>query len=222
MNAGGQQSRRVVLVDHRFNANKFAGLVLNHRNPPTANADHDEPPLDEIDDHVSLDDALGPRRGHHTPPPSTGIFDNGPSLLLLPLGGNGFLHKGSDWLGGIAEGGITAVHQDLRHHCHRLEIEAPPAELVVQRALEHVADGALGIRAAVVQRHGMKLVKREFGAAEDEAHLRTVAMGYCDIPPALNHARQMRHRFFSRAVLVGNRLAAFVLDKGIPADGHYS
>jgi len=51
----------------------------------------------------------------------------------------------------------------------------------MQRLYEHVPDGALCIRTAVVQRNFMQFVPGYFGAAQDKTNLRAIAMGNDDV-----------------------------------------
>ena len=95
-----------------------------------------------------------------------------------------------------------------------------PGELVAQRLDEHVPDRALGVGDGVVHRDRIHLVLGELGAAQDEAHLRPVAMGDNEFPALLDHVDQRRHRAADGLVLLRDRVVLGVGDQCVAAEGH--
>ena len=106
-----------------------------------------------------------------------------------------------------------AIDQRLGHHRHRLARKASPAKLVAERLDEHVADGALQIGSRVVHRHGRDLVNGELRAAQDEPHLRAVAVGDDDVPAGFDHVGDMARGHRHLLILVGDRQVIAVADQ---------
>ena len=61
---------------------------------------------------------------------------------------------------GCCEGGVVRRDLDLGHDRDRLPVEAQPAEVVAKGLLELVADRALAVGVADVERHLVQLVRR--------------------------------------------------------------
>ena len=165
---------------------------------------------------------FGCRRRHHAPPPPAGVLLDGPALLGGERLGAGLLHMRADRLGGIPERRVGGIDQRLRHHRHRLAVEPPPAELVAERLDEHVADRALQVGPGVVHRHRRDLVDREFGPAQDEAHLRAVAVGENHLPAGFDHLGYMARRERGLGELIGDREMVLVANEGVAADCNHS
>ena len=95
-------------------------------------------------------------------------------------------------------------------------------QTVVQRLLDEVADAALGVRHAVCQRgqrEPFPLVG-DFGAAQIQPHLRTVAVGEHDVIVGGQHFEHRLCHRFNRLRLMFNRLAGVVFDNAVAADGN--
>ena len=113
---------------------------------------------------------------------------------------------------------IVAVHHDLRDHgCHRA-IDAAPGELVVQRARDHVADGALGVGADDVQRGLVDLAGRQLVATQDEPNLRAVAMGHDHVPALDDHVGDVFAGLLDGIDLRRDILVALVQNQRVAAD----
>ena len=95
---------------------------------------------------------------------------------------------------------------------------AEPVEVVLEVLRERVADRALAVGAADVQRHLVQLGGGELGAAEDEADLRAVAVPDGDVPAVLDHRRDVPAGLAGRDVLVADALVHRVLDQRVAAD----
>jgi AI-2 transport protein TqsA len=94
-------------------------------------------------------------------------------------------------------------------------------ELVLQRLLQLVADGALRIRAAHVQGHfvhALNLV-RDLRAPQDESHLGTVAVPDGQIPPVRDHLRKVVGGIPQCFLLVLHRLVLHIGDQRVAANG---
>src|SRR3990172_10662001 len=87
LQARRQQRSGEVLVDDGFHAGQVAAFALDDRDTPAAGTDHDEPGLDQAFDGRLLDDLLGDGRGHHPAPAASGVFHDGPAILLAVLPG---------------------------------------------------------------------------------------------------------------------------------------
>lgn len=58
----------------------------------------------------------------------------------------------------------------------------------------------------------MQFVASQLGAAQDEADLRAVAVGYGHIPAVLDHPGNMARCLVGRLILILDALVLFVLD----------
>ncbi|WP_370559529.1 hypothetical protein [Edwardsiella tarda] len=111
------------------------------------------------------------------------------------------------------------INQRLGHQGDDGLGDAAPRQLVVQRLLEHVADGTLGIADRIIQRDGGDLVAGQLGTAQDEANLGAVAMRYHQIPARVDHIGDVPYAFHYGGILIGNTVASLILDQGVTADG---
>jgi len=64
-------------------------------------------------------------------------------------------------------------------------------------------------------------VRGQLVAAQDEAHLRAVAVGHDHVPALHDHVGDVPARLLDRAYLRRHILMLFVRDQGIAADGDY-
>ena len=95
------------------------------------------------------------------------------------------------------------------------------AEFVLQILLQGIANRALGVGAAHIQRnlvHALGL-GRDLGPPQDEAHLRAVAVPDDHLVAGLDHVGDMQAGLLRGLVLVFHRLVGGVLDQRIAADG---
>ena len=95
---------------------------------------------------------------------------------------------------GMLESRVVGRHLGLADDRRRLTVHAEAAELVVEVLLQGVADRALGVGAADVERDLVQLVGRELGAPQDEADLRSVAMADGDVPAVAGSCRRCAGR----------------------------
>ena len=120
----------------------------------------------------------------------------------------------------MGEGGVVRRHLHLRHHRHRMPVDAEPLEVVLEVLRQRVADRPLAVGAADVERHLVQLVRRQLGPPQDEAHLRPVAVADHDVPAVLDHRGDVPTGLTGRDVLVADRLVLLVLDERVAADRH--
>ena len=96
-------------------------------------------------------------------------------------------------------------------------------ELVLQCLLQLVADSALGVRAADVQRHlvhPLHLV-RDLRSPQDEPHLGPIAVPDDEVPPFGDHVSKVVRRVAKRLLLVLDSGMPGVTDQGIAANGDH-
>jgi hypothetical protein len=99
-------------------------------------------------------------------------------------------------------------------------LNAAPVILVLQRLLELVPDGALCIRAAHVQRHLVHAfdLRGDLGAAQDEPHLRSVAVTDRQVPACFDHVRDVMGGL-AQSLLLVLHVTFIVLDQRVAANG---
>ena len=106
------------------------------------------------------------------------------------------------------------------HQAGRSLLDAEAPELVEERELDVIPERPLRVRHAGIERHRVELLRRELRPAQDEAHLRTVAVR--DHEPEVlvpEERRDVAARFGARLVLVRDALVLLVRDERVPADG---
>ena len=149
-----------------------------------------------------------------------GLVGEGRELLVeLHLLGLGLRQERTDRLGGILEGGIVQAHHRVGDHRHHRTGQSAPGQFVTQCLDEHVADRALGVGHRIVDGNRVDLGLGEFGATQDEAHLRAVAMGDNEFPALLDHVDERRHRPADRLVLLRDGVMLGVGDQSVAAEG---
>ena len=131
------------------------------------------------------------------------------------------VHVGADRLVGSGKGGVATIHHGLRHQCDHRTVEPAPAHGVAERVLEHEADRALGIANGVGQTDGRHLTFGDLRPAQDEAHLRPVAMGDHHRPAGGDQVDDMVGRGDHRPVLVAQPTGFARADEGVAADGNH-
>ena len=120
----------------------------------------------------------------------------------------------------VRKAGIVFIHFDLGDDRDRFLLPAP-RQTVIERLLDQVADTALGIRDAVCQRRQREPFPfvSDFGPAQIQPHLGTVAVGEYDVIVGGQHLEHGLCHRFDRLRLVLNRLAGVVFDNAVAADG---
>ena len=83
----------------------------------------------------------------------------------------------------------------------------------MQGLLNHVADSALSIRAAGIQRDRMQDVAGQFRAEQNKAYLWPVAVRDDHVPTLINHLGNMHGCFSYRVKLVRYSFVRFVFDQ---------
>ena len=135
--------------------------------------------------------------------------------------GDFFAHERADGLVGIPECRIVEIDHRLRDERHHLLVDAATLERIHHRVLEHEADRALRVGDRVADRHRRDLAGGDFGAAEDEADLRAVAVREHDVPARGDHVDDVRRRRADGVVLVLERSVLRVADERVAADGDH-
>ncbi len=212
-----QQAGGKVLVDDRLGAVHLALVVDGDGDAAAADAHHHHAGLDRVLIASSWMIFLG--RGEATtrlkPRPASSTITQ-PSFCLCWLA-SASLHERADRLGRVLEGLVVAVDQRLRdHRGHRRPLR-PVAHHVEHGHLDLVADGALGVGAARVERHLVQLGPRELAASEDEPDLRAVAVRDHHPMTLLDEARNLLAGLQGRLVLVLDRLLLVVEDERVAA-----
>ena len=101
-----------------------------------------------------------------------------------------------------------------------MPVDPGPPEVVLEILGEGIADGALAVGAADVQRHFVQLVRGQLRAPQDESDLRPVAVAHDDIPAVLDHRRDVPAGLAGRDVLIAHGLVRLVVDQRVAADRH--
>ena len=136
--------RDQVLVDDCFDPLE-TGLALDDRNAATPGQDHRDSVVQEQPGGLDLNDTLGERGGHHTPP-AVAVLREDPAVLssdhrrlVLGIGR-------ADELGRRREGWISRVHDGLGDQGDHRRTQGP-----AQRLLQPVTDQPLSLRDEVAQ-----------------------------------------------------------------------
>ena len=87
-------------------------------------------------------------------------------------------------------------------------------QVVLQVLLQGIADGALAIGAAYIQRHFVHPfhLVGNLRPAQDKSHLRPITMADDHIPALCDHISNVLRAFLSRLVLVLDSLVLGILD----------
>ena len=217
-----QQAAGEILIDHRRRARILAFAHIHHRDAAAADRDHHHASVHQGIDRLKLDDLFGQRRSHHPPPAAPGIFHHRPAHLGLAAPGLRLIHKAANRLAGLLEGRVGLVHQHLGDDGGNALLDAAAVQLVLQRLLQGVADGALAVGPAHIQRHLVHAfyLGGNLRAAQDEAHLRAVAVTDGHVPACLDHVCDVVGGFFCGLVLIFNRLTFLVFDQRVAANSN--
>ncbi len=166
---------------------------------------------------LQLHDPQRLRRRHDPSPAPIRVLDQLPALVAATFRLVG-VQEAADGLGRILERRVICGHLGLADDRGGLPVHAPPAELVVEVLLQCVADRALTVRSADVQRELVQFVRCELRAPQDEAHLWAVAMADGDVPAFLDHPDDVPACLLCRDVLVAHGLVLLVLDERVATD----
>src|ERR1039457_3210861 len=156
-------------------------------------------------------------RAPAAPPAAARVLEDAPACGAAPVSLLG-IHERADRLARFRERRVVRGHLGLADQRDRVGVDPVAPELVAQILLQLVADGALGVRPAHVERQFVQLMGCQLGPPEDEADLRAVAMGDRDAPAILDHGDDVAAGFTGGNVLVPDRLGGPVLDQGVAAD----
>ena len=99
--------------------------------------------------------------------------------------------------------GVGGIDLDLSNHRDRLLIHTELSKIIVQMLLQGIADGALGIGAADIERYFVQFVGGQLRTAQDKTDLRPVAMPNRHVPAGLNQMSDVQSRLARRLILVG-------------------
>src|SRR6266496_381305 len=164
----------------------------------------------------AFDDLLGLGRWYNASPAAARIFDHGPSFLRhLGFCFILFIER-ANWLTRILHSRVIAIDQHLSNHSDALALNVTVQKFVVQRLLNHVANRALGIRAAGVKRYGMEQVASVFRAQQDKADLRAVAVTDDDIQALGNNSANVYGGLTTSGELTRNVLMSSILIRELP------
>jgi hypothetical protein len=92
-------------------------------------------------------------------------------------------------------------------------VDPEPAEVVLQVLRQRVADRALAVGSADVERDLVQLASGELGPPQDEPHLRPVAVADRDVPAVLDHRGDVPAGLAGGNVLVADSLMKPILDQ---------
>ena len=90
-------------------------------------------------------------------------------------------------------------------------------QFVAQSEQKHVPDRPLGVAYGIVERDRRHLGDRHFGTAQNEPHLRTVAVRHDERMPSLRQVDELRGDGADGFILVGDRQMGLVANQGIAA-----
>ena len=156
MQCSGQKTGGQVLVNDALDARKVSCLILHNGDTTTADGYDNKATLNEGFYSVTFDDLLGLRRWHNTAPATACILDHSPALLSHLGPGFLFFEERAYGLAGIVHGRIIFIVQHLGDDRHALALDTAARKFVVQGLLNHIANSALRISPAGIERHGMQ------------------------------------------------------------------
>src|SRR5262245_2312329 len=112
--------------------------IIVRGNTAAACCDYADPFLDQHPDDVEIDDALRQWRSDHTAVATAAIFNHRPLLFFFQRCRAERSEKWSDRLAGIFKSWIARVDHDLGDQSCDFLAQISLAELISQRALQHV------------------------------------------------------------------------------------
>ena len=204
MQIARQQAGCAVLVHHAFHAYQAVAFP-GHGDASAAAGNHHDARLEKAANGILFHDAQRKGRCHHAAPSSGLDFHEFPVRPVAPdfrrFGG---VIKASDRFAGVDHIGIAFAHQYLGDDGGRGPPDALAAKQFEQDALNHVPHAALGIGNARVQGKPGDAALAFFGADQDVADLRTVAVGDDDSGVALEKRNEMAQGLRGVFELLGN------------------
>lgn len=217
----GQQGGGAVLVDHRVHAVP-AAVLSQDGNPAAARGDHDGAGVEQDPDLVGL----------HDPPGSWARDDavehSGRGLRDCPAARRSDLGRRSrqlrpDRLGRGREGRVVAGHLGVGEDGDRPRGHPAAEEGAVDRHREEVPDPALRVRdgepqGELRQALDLGLGGNQFAPAQDEAHLRPVAVGDQHPPAVDDEIGHLLGEGGGALLLAGDGTRLAVEDQGVAAD----
>src|ERR1017187_6037360 len=147
---------REILVNDGGSTTQIPLFILHYGNPASARCNNNIAFVDQVSDDFRLDDSDGFWGRHDAPPAATGILDHCPFLDAHTVIGLFLLVELADGFAGFLEGGVILVHQRLCYDRRDRLFPVAPAELVLQRLLDLITNGSLGVRSDGIQRHFMQ------------------------------------------------------------------
>src|SRR3954463_15766982 len=178
-----QDRRGEILVDDPLLTDQPRPL-LDHRHAAAPGRDHDDAVGDQLADHGRLDDRVRLRARNDPAPSTVRIGLDRPPPLLLPPARLRLGEVRADVLRRVAERRVLWPYAGEREDRRDRPFRPPLEEDVADGDLQQVADLALALGAADVQRHRMHLLGRGLLLQQDPADLRPIAVRH-DAPPAV-------------------------------------
>src|SRR5712692_1154165 len=217
----GEEAGGEVLVHDGLHAPIHAQLLLDDGDAPAAAGDDDEPRAQERSNGARLDNAQGAGRGHEAPEATAGVLDHDPvvaALVALCVGGR---VAAADGLARVLEGRVPGIHDGLGQHAHDAVGQAASPQLAHELVPDDVADAALGVGDAHVERQARSELGLggQLGAEQDEAHLRPIAVRQDHAPAVGDEGGHVRRRVASVLELLGYRAFLTIANQRIAADG---
>jgi hypothetical protein len=195
-----EERRREILVDHRLHAAQ-APAVAHDRHAPSARGDDHHAHRQELPYDVEVQDLLRLRRRDHAPQPAPCGVRAQHEACARDLAGLLRAVEGTHRLRRVRERRIVVVDHHLRDERGDASSHAALGEHIVQGAREHVAELALRLRHAHVEREAVRLAERLLDAHEHVAHLRPVAVPEHELHLRGEEGRKRLERFPREAKL---------------------
>ena len=122
---------------------------------------------------------------------------------------------------GLLNAGIAGVHHDLGKNGNHPPWYLPFGQGIAQGLLQEIADHALALRAADVQRHRRHEPPGLLVLTEDVADLRAVPMGDHHVQPGSEHGGDLYTRPRHVLPLFGDRPPLPRLEDSVPPEGNH-
>ena len=172
-----------VLVDDSGRAVELA-VSAHDGNAAAADGNDHTAVLDEGVDGVLLNNVDGLGRRNDLTVAAACVLNHGIALFRCDLFRSFLVVESADGLGGVLEGRVVLVHQNLCHNGGNFLFHSTLGQLVADGVLQMVADVALAHSAALRERHiGLDGLGLGSGGHTkvDHAHLGAVAVGNDDL-----------------------------------------
>ena len=189
--------------------------------PPTADGDDafSQHTLMELSSTISL----GSGEAHHAAPSAAGVLDDDPSHLVCPAPRFRFVHEATDRLGGIAEGRVVLIYQICVTMVATFLLILALIEDVLEVLLQGIADCALAVGAAYLQRYLVHPLHR--AAISERRRMNPTCgplpCGQRHIPARLDHVCDVITRFFRRLILIFDAYMLRIFDQRVAADSDH-